>query len=179
MYSVCFTGPSRLTEPQEMAVAAMTVEALLGLYEDHPHLLVYVGGALGVDEVVRQRCQAAGVRHKVILPHEAYRKYWDAAGKTDEYSAMVASAIREEGSCIGVEFVYPTDKAFKTSMNLGRNRWMVDHSEELVAFLSSRPDGSLPLRTGWAATIRYAEDKKKPSHRLYIPSAVDAMKEFG
>ncbi len=153
----CFTGyrpyrfafsPEGLRPEQVQAALAEQVERLYA----EGYRRFFTGMCLGVDlwgaeAVLRARARHPEIALEAVIPFEGQESRWTVT-EQQEYR-------RVRAACQGERVLFsPTEMARDAAACYrARNRWMVEHSEAILAVFSF--DGA-DVRSGTAATVRYA-----------------------
>ena len=123
-----------------------------------------VGGALGVDmwsgEILlemKQQPEYADIELVIILPHPGHDERWDKRSK--RRMAFLLEHCTEH-------LTTGTDSSAESYYK--RNRYLVDHSDCLVAVY----DNDRNVRSGTGMTVRYAEKKGKPVVMIHPDTGV-------
>lgn len=153
----CFSGyrPHRFAFSQD-GLRPEHVQIALGqqiarLYADGYRTFIS-GMCIGVDlwaaaEVVRLRRQYQDIQLVAAVPFKGQDVYWKTADKR-EYNRLLSQ-------CQHVEILSepPNSQAASTACYRRRNMWMVEMADTVLAVFA---DGQSDVRSGTAATLRYA-----------------------
>lgn len=128
------------------ALGALAVEHL---HYNRPTSVI-VGMALGWDQAVAAACVTLGIPFIAAVPFEGQESRWPEESQ-QRYFRLLGHAERVE-----VISEYPGSRAMEL-----RNRWMVDHADEMLALWNG------DLLGGTANCIRYAEQRGRPITNLW------------
>lgn len=124
----------------------------------------YVGGALGVDQWsgeillrLKEQPEYGGIELIVVLPFTGHEDGWDERSK-----ARLLFLLQQSAKVV-IVCNAPSAEAYKA-----RNRYMVDHSDVLVAVY----DNARAIRSGTGMTVNYAQLKGIPLILIHPDSAV-------
>lgn len=154
--SCCFTGHRDLPQNLIPAIKEKLKTQLIKLTEEG-FTDFYAGGAIGFDTlaalcVLELKKEYPHIRLHIIIPCADQTKSWDEKNK------LIYQEIRDaadEALCLSPVY-------FNGCMMV-RNRYMVDASSVLIAYLTKNSGGS-------ASTVKYAESKK-----LHIINIADSF----
>lgn len=168
MQSCCFTGyrPHRLMSYYE-DFSAEKLQKALGdqiavLYAAGCRTFVS-GMCLGVDmwaaaEVLALKERFADVRLVAAVPFKGQEERWSKADQ-QEYKRLLSHCDRVE-----ILFERPTSKEATAGCYRRRNQWMVEHTDMVLAVYDM---GTADLRSGTAATVRYARRLWRPIRHIH------------
>lgn len=150
--AITVSGARVINQQPAAAKDELFVEYLAPFAAEHTQF--YVGGAVGIDSLaLRWLTERSRAAITVVVPATVADQPDDA--RSEISAASRAGRLREVIELRHPRF--PEPEAFHV-----RNRWMVDHSEFLIAF----PRGTDSLSGTWQ-TVDYAAASAKP--RLIVP----------
>ena len=157
-YRFCFS-PDGLRPEQVQAALGRQMERL---YADGCRTFV-TGMCVGVDmwaaaEAVALRRRYGDVRLIAAVPFEGQEERWPAALKA-EYHRLLAACDE-----VQVLFERPTTSESAADCYRRRNRWMVDRTDGVLAVYDME---RAELRSGTAATVRYARRQLRPIRYIH------------
>lgn len=160
--TVCFTGhrPSKLKRYDTSWIEARLSDAVIRAADKGVHTFIS-GGALGIDQwameiVLVIRGRGLPIELVVARPFPSQDAVWLKDMKL-HYAGLLAQANK---------VVDVSPDPYTPGKMHARNRWMVDHSDALIAVWNGSDGGT-------ASTVRYAESKGKPV--LLIDPALQLM----
>jgi uncharacterized phage-like protein YoqJ len=146
-YSCCFSGHRILPEGLEEQIQSelqMVIEALVkkGVYK------FYAGGALGFDLlaalcVLKQKEKIPNIKLVLVLPCKFQAKFWKKED-VEKYDEIKAAAD---------DIIYTADAYYRGCMHK-RNRYMIDHSDICICYLTNTTGGT-------KYTVKYGEKQGK------------------
>ncbi len=107
---------------------------------------VITGMALGWDQAIAKACIELGIPFEAAIPFQGQESRWPATSQ-DDYWEILTHAD---------DIHVLSDSSYSPSLMEARNRWMVDHSDEVVALWNKLQSG------GTWNCIQYAFSKGKP-----------------
>ena len=143
----CFTGHRMLPEDKIDKIKERLMQIIEDMVKKKDVLFFCTGGAMGFDTVAAECVLEAKKIHTdikliLVLPHINQDKYYPAE-YVRRYAEIKNSADR---------IIYTSHEYYRGCMH-ERNRYMVDHSDYCVCYLTEH-------RGGTAYTVRYAEEKR-------------------
>lgn len=150
MYACALTGHRKLGQTFDRAAVK---DVLKRLIEKENFSVFYCGMALGFDTVcfqLLQELKAEGYALRVVacIPFEGQADRFSSENR-EIYEKMLEQCDRK----------YVLSPAYTKYCMFVRNRFMVDRSDAVLAYLRFRPSGT-------AYTVDYAEKKGKPVYKL-------------
>ena len=144
--SCCFSGHRNISI-KNTEIASAVIDKIILLYNDGCRDF-YVGGALGFDMLatimlVSLKNKGFDLKIHFVLPSRDYNKRWS---KSDRQ-------MQEYLQTFAYETVYMGEKYF-SGCNHMRNRYMVDNSDCLIAYLKEYKGGTY-------YTYKYAKENEK------------------
>lgn len=194
LQAIAWTGHRELTQAQEQNASVLIREYLTN-FKNMDKIVMLVGMAGGIDQMVAKACIELGVTFTACIPHPQYRYEYGMIGHwfdPDEYNAILRHARRRmyiRGSTDQVLAAEASDRELRSTrhlavcvrdeyvpwdwrMNFKRNEYMIDKSMFLVAcsYLGDEafdPKGPR-IKGGTSSAIRYALKVSKHVVRLKI-----------
>lgn len=130
--------PRRLScNKQQFALLDTFAEVALSDYRPE---YVVTGMALGWDQSIARACLTNGTPFHAAVPFDGFDEEWSPEQR-EEFKRLLAAAAR-------VVTLYPP--GYDTKKLMGRNKWIVDNTTEMLGLWDGKDDG------GTAQCIRYA-----------------------
>lgn len=156
---ICGTGhrPNKLNGYSEQAFSELTDLATTALIKLSPNKVI-AGGAIGWDQALANAAYSLGIPLTLAYPFKDFHCKWprDSVGyKFHREMELVAELLTKP-----VEIIYVSEPGYAAWKMQVRNKWMVDHSDSVLALW----DGS---SGGTANCVAYADKKGKPIINLW------------
>ena len=151
--SACFTGHRDIDPSRVPAIREKLREIIISCIEDG-YTDFYNGGARGFDlmcaeEVMKLKGAYPDIRLHIIIPCSNQTRGWR---EEDVLRYERITSLADEVKCLSPFY-------FNGCMQI-RNRYMVDNSSLVIAYLERATGGS-------AGTVRYAEEKGKEAVNIF------------
>jgi uncharacterized phage-like protein YoqJ len=118
--------------------------------------IVLSGMALGVDQWAAEICIEEGIPFDAIIPFDGFESRWPYPSK-QQYHYLLGHARDRH--------IVTQTREYRSGLLQIRNRWLVNHSERLVAVWNGSSGGT-------SNCVSYAQTRGKPITRLDLPSDV-------
>jgi uncharacterized phage-like protein YoqJ len=131
------------------------MQALEGKFKELKPEKIISGMALGTDQWAAEMAMKLGIPFIAAVPCDGQDSKWPEESKR-KYKTILDSAV---------EVVVVSPGPYAPDKMHTRDRWMVDHSNELLAVWSGIRHG------GTFGTIRYAEkqqNKSRPEYKIHV-----------
>ena len=151
--SACFTGHRDIDPSRVPAIREKLREIIISCIEEG-YTDFYNGGARGFDlmcaeEVMKLKGEYPDIRLHIIIPCSNQTRGWS---EEDVLRYEKITFLADEVKCLSPFY-------FNGCMQI-RNRYMVDNSSLVIAYLERATGGS-------AGTVRYAEEKGKEAVNIF------------
>ena len=146
MNACCFTGHRKILPALSDGLQKKLAQTIDRLYNEKHITTYYVGGAQGFDTlaseaVIERRAEIAYLRLVVAMPHAKQAARWSAEDQSRHKRILDAA---DEVICLAEHY-------YRGCMQR-RNRYLVDHSDVCVCYLTERTGGT-------AYTVKYAKKR--------------------
>lgn len=150
--SCCFTGHRKIP-PETISEISQRLEIIVVQLIEGGCTYFYSGGALGFDTLAAQtvlkcRTKYPEIKLVLVLPCKNQAERWSAENKE----------VYEKVLSVADEVIYTSQAYFKGCMHK-RNRYLVDHSNICVCYLTKNTGGT-------AYTVNYAISKRLAIHNV-------------
>ena len=140
--------------PEKLTLPLGRIALHIGqVYEDLNPEFIYEGQAPGIDLIAALAAWRGKIPYEAVLPFAGHRSMMKTAFWQDMWSTAGSHAERVE--VLSDSETYPGHWCMHN-----RNRYMVDHADEVLAVWDGGESG------GTWSTVKYARSKKKPVHIL-------------
>lgn len=148
----CFTGHRKIP-PENRSKISQRLENIVVQLIESGCTYFYSGGALGFDTLAAQtvlklRTKYPEIRLLLVIPCKNQAEHWNTENK----------AVYEKILSAADEVIYTSQAYFKGCMHK-RNRYLVDHSDICVCYLTKNTGGT-------AYTVNYAINKQLAIHNV-------------
>lgn len=159
---VCGTGhrPDKLGGYTDDVFEDLVWEATAWLDANRTTERVISGGALGWDQALAQAAIDLKIPLTLALPFPGFEDRWPTASKTKIYGMMEQAHVQ-----------FVCEPGYAGWKMQERNKWMVDHSDLVLALWNGTPGGTCNC-------VKYAESKKKPIVNLWESYANHAISQL-
>lgn len=126
---------SMLTNPHRVDIYNSLKDWVLAFREQHPGLVLISGMAEGWDEAVAKIGMREGIPYIAAVPNQGYGDYyWRRKTQTGENRIHTFNTLLAHAK----EVVYVCDTLYVDGVhsNFVRNSWMVDRTNEAVAYMA-------------------------------------------
>lgn len=117
---------------------------------------VITGMALGVDQWAAELCANNDIPFIAAIPFEGFDSKWPESSRL-RYQLLLN---------VAKQVVVVSPGTYSSGLLMTRNKWMVDHGDQLLAVWNGEADG------GTYNTIRYANRTFKPVNLVQLPPGV-------
>jgi uncharacterized phage-like protein YoqJ len=142
-------GFGKKADEKRLAFANICIDMMLLAGNDN--LKFITGMALGWDQAIAQACRNRSIPFIAAVPFKGQEIVWPEKARKIYHELLEAAE----------EVVYVTEGAFSVDAMDRRNEWIVDHSDEILAFWDKTATG------GTYKCIDYALSKNLPVKNVY------------